>query len=129
VEVLTQCALTIRQFDMCHLFVRDESLKGFVERNKKSLRSVSFHNVTTSQMEQSGIRFYRLSLDMLCFMLNVVAHSAPCEAADCEGCLASRADGWRLVLNLDHTAGHPTIVEPSLDVSSGSECGMPVNSR
>lgn len=129
VEVLSQCALTLRQFDMCHLFVRDESLKGFVERNKKSLRSVGFHNVTTSQPEQVGVSFCRLSLDMLRSMLNVVAHSAPGQDADCEGCLASGADGWRLLLNSDHTAGHPAIVEPSLEVSSGAECGMPNNSK
>jgi hypothetical protein len=127
VEVLSQCALTLRQFDMCHIVVRDESLKMFLQRNKKSLRSIGFHNVSNSQLDQSGISISKLSSDMLRRMLNVVPHSAPCQVTDCDGCPRPRPKGWRLALEPDHLqnmAGDPVIVEPSLEVPSGSAYGI-----
>jgi hypothetical protein len=132
VEVLSQCALTLRQFDMCRTVVRDESLRVFLERNKKSLRSVGVHNTSCSHMDQPGINFSRLSSDILLRMLNGVVQSALCQAADCDDCPRPRAQGWRLVLEPDHwqnMAGDAAIVEPSLEVSSGSESGITNNSK
>jgi hypothetical protein len=129
VEVPSQCVLTLRHFDMCRMYVPDESLKVFLDRNKKSLRSIGFHNVSTCQPDQLGIIFRKLSLDIVCCMLNVVAPSTPSQDADCEGCLTPGAKGWRLVLEPDHMAGHPAVVEPSSEVSSSPESGMPHNSR
>lgn len=129
VQVLSQCVLTLHHFNMCRMYVPDESLKVFLDRNKKSLRSIGFHNVSTCQPAHVGIIFCKLSLDMICGMINVVAHSTPSQDADCEGCLTPGAKGWTLVFEPDHMAGHPAIVVPSSEVSSGPESGMSHSSR
>lgn len=115
VGVLSQCALSLRHFDMCCMYVPEQSLKGFLESNKKSLRSIGFHNVTTTQPEQFGFSFCKLSSDVLCCMLNLVAHSGSSHDAVCESCLGQSDGGWSQI----NMAGDPAIVEPSLEVSSG----------
>ena len=97
-ELLSQYALDIYQLDMCCMVAKHNALEDFLEMNKRSLRSIGFHDVKiigSSRLESLS----ELSLDMLCKMLKV-SQSAPCRAADC-GCLRFRKEGWRVLLNDD----------------------------
>jgi hypothetical protein len=96
-EVLSLCALNLRQFDMCSLTANEESLKGFLEGNKKSILSIGCHDVQIIKSNQRDIEISELSSDVLRRMLSV-SQSTPCQGDDC-GCRRSRQKGWRLVLN------------------------------
>jgi hypothetical protein len=75
-ELLSHCALDIYQLDMCRMTAKHNALEDFLEMNKRSLRSIGFHDVRIigSPRLQS---LYELSLDMLCKMLKVL-QSALC---------------------------------------------------
>ncbi|EJP61482.1 F-box domain, Skp2 [Beauveria bassiana ARSEF 2860] len=42
-ELLSHCALGLHQLDMCEVAVADTALKNFLEANKKTIRSIGFH--------------------------------------------------------------------------------------
>lgn len=75
------------------------ALEDFLEINKRSIRSIGFHDVKITRSSPLESKLSELSSSMLCKMLKV-SQSAPCQA-DC-GCLPSRKEGWRLLLNDDH---------------------------
>ena len=105
-ELLSQFALDLHQLDMCGVVVAEKALKDFLQTNKKSLRSVGFHEVKISPSQLESRR--PMSPSMLCSALNVPP-STPCHAADC-GCLPWWKQGSRLVLSHDysqHSAGTP----------------------
>jgi hypothetical protein len=98
-ELLSHSALNLHQFDMCHIVSKHNALEDFLEANKRSIRSIGFHDVKLTGSSQLG-RLSELSSSMLCQMLNV-PQSTPCRAVDC-GCLLFRKEGWRLLLNDNH---------------------------
>jgi hypothetical protein len=51
-ELLSHSTLNLHQFDMCYLTVRHASLKDFLETNAKSIRSIGFHDVRLTGMNQ-----------------------------------------------------------------------------
>jgi hypothetical protein len=95
-ELLSYCALDIYQLDMCGMVVKYNALEDFLETNKKSLRSIGFHDVTITESRRLGC-FSELSSDILSKMMKV-SQSSSCRAADC-GCLPFRKEGWGMVLN------------------------------
>ena len=90
-EVLSLCTLDIHQFDMCSAVVNYEKLEGFLEGNKKSIRSIGFHNVQMIKSSHRDVEISDLSSDVLRCMLSM-SQSTPCQAADC-GCCGSRENG------------------------------------
>ncbi|KAG4427933.1 hypothetical protein IFR05_016583 [Cadophora sp. M221] len=98
-EVLSRCTLDIHQLDMCGMVVKDNALDDFLKTNKKSLRSIGFHDVTITESRRLGC-FSELSSSIICKMMKV-SQSSSCRAADC-GCLPFRKEGWRMVLNGDN---------------------------
>lgn len=103
-ELLSHSALNLHQLDMCHIVSKHNALEDFLEANKRSIRSIGFHDVKiTSSSRRAGLS--KLSSGMLCQMLNV-PQSTPCRAVNC-GCLLFRKEGWRLLLNdnLQRSAG------------------------
>jgi hypothetical protein len=98
-ELLSHSALNLHQLDMCHIVSKHNALEDFLETNKRSIRSVGFHDVKIAGSSQLG-RLSELSSSVLCQMLNV-PQSTPCRAVDC-GCLLFRKEGWRLLLNDNH---------------------------
>lgn len=73
----------------------EEVIKYFFETNKKSIRSIGFHDVGILGLNRLDSNT-PLSASILCRMLGV-PQSALCRAADC-GCLLWRKVGWRLVV-------------------------------
>jgi hypothetical protein len=104
-EVLPHCALKLRQTDMCDLTIEHKDLKNFLDTNKKSIRSIGFHNVRTTGRSRLDSRTLVLSSSTLCGMLNV-PWSTPCRADDC-GCSPWGAVGWRLLLNVEYLRCSP----------------------
>ncbi|KAH6703074.1 hypothetical protein BKA61DRAFT_191912 [Leptodontidium sp. MPI-SDFR-AT-0119] len=97
-ELLSRCALDTYQLDMCCMVVKCNALEDFLETNKRSLRSIGFHDVTITESSRLG-SLSGLSSDILCKMMKV-SQSSSCRAADC-GCLPFRKEGWRMLLNGD----------------------------
>lgn len=97
-ELLFHCAFDLHQLDMCQVVAPQKAMKDFLETNKKSIRSIGFHDVEISSLNRQD-RDTPLSSSMLCSMLGV-PQSTPCQAADC-GCSHWRKEGWRLVVGND----------------------------
>ena len=92
-KLLSHCAFDLHQLDMCEVVAPEKVIKDFFEINKKSIRSIGFHNVKIRGLNRLGSNT-PLSASMLCRMLDV-PQSTPCRAADC-GCLLWLKEGWRL---------------------------------
>ncbi|OBT92531.1 hypothetical protein VE01_09445 [Pseudogymnoascus verrucosus] len=92
-ELLSHCAFDLHQLDMCRVVAPEKVIKDFFETNKKSIRSIGFHDVEILK-SKLPYRKTSLSASMLCRMLDV-PQSTPCRAADC-GCLLWLKEGWRL---------------------------------
>jgi hypothetical protein len=99
-ELLSQCALNIHQLDMCRVIAKQSVLKDYLETNRKSLRSIGFHNVRVKMdgpnLPERGLS--KLSPGVLCGILKIPPSA--CREADC-GCLLLRKEGWRVLLNED----------------------------
>ncbi|KFY83449.1 hypothetical protein V498_08067 [Pseudogymnoascus sp. VKM F-4517 (FW-2822)] len=89
-KLLSHCAFDLHQLDMCGMVAPEKVIKDFFETNKKSIRSIGFHNVNIRGLNHLGSGT-PLSASMLCRMLDV-PQSTPCRADDC-GC---RDGGWVL---------------------------------
>ncbi|KFY31875.1 hypothetical protein V493_00720 [Pseudogymnoascus sp. VKM F-4281 (FW-2241)] len=94
-ELLSHCVFDLHQLDMCGVVASEKVIKDFFETNKKSIRSIGFHDVGLNRLYSST----PLSASMLCRMLGV-PQSTLCRAADC-GCLLWRKEGWRLMFGDD----------------------------
>lgn len=94
-EPLSHCAFDLHQLDMCRVVAPEKVIKDFFETNKKSIRSIGFHDVEILGLNRLDSNT-PLSASMLCRMLGV-PQSTLCRAADC-GCLFRRKEGWRLVV-------------------------------
>ena len=92
-ELLSHCAFDLHQLDMCGVVAPEKVIKDFFETNKKSIRSIGFHDVDIHGLNSLGSST-PLSASVLCRMLDV-PQSTPCRAADC-GCLRWFKEGWRL---------------------------------
>ncbi|KAG9228391.1 hypothetical protein BJ875DRAFT_547775 [Amylocarpus encephaloides] len=94
-ELLPHCVLDLQQLDMCRVVAPEKVIKDFFKTNKKSIRSIGFHDVVIL-----GLNYLDnntpLSASMLCRMRGV-PQSTLCRAADCS-CLPSWKEGWRLVV-------------------------------
>jgi hypothetical protein len=44
-ELLSHCAFDLHQLDMCRVVAPEKTIKDFLETNKKSIRSIGFHDV------------------------------------------------------------------------------------
>ena len=80
-ELLSHCAFNLHQLDMCGVVAPEKVIKDFSETNKKSIRSIGFHDVGILRLN----RLYSntlLSASMLCCMLGV-PQSTLCQAANC----------------------------------------------
>jgi hypothetical protein len=97
-ELLSQCALDLYQLDLCRVVASENGLQDCFETNKRTLRSIGFHNVQISSSPLGSSR--PMSSSMLCGMLNMPP-STRCQAADC-GCLPWLKEGSRLVFSNDH---------------------------
>jgi hypothetical protein len=84
---------------MCCGAVKYTALEEFLKKNKRCLRSIGFHDVEISGLNQMGSKDPKLSASMLCRMFNV-PQSTPCQEFDCN-CLHFRKEGQRLLLNDD----------------------------
>ena len=94
--MLSHCAFDLHQLDMCGVVAPEKVIKDFFETNKKSIRSIGFHDVGILGIPGLNRLYSKtpLSASMLCRMLNV-PQSTPCRAADC-GCIPWWKEGWRL---------------------------------
>ncbi|OBT49884.1 hypothetical protein VE04_09715 [Pseudogymnoascus sp. 24MN13] len=97
-ELLSHCAFDLHQLDMCGVVAPEKVIKDLFETNKKSIRSIGFHNVGIFGLNRQDSNT-PLSASMLCRMLGV-PQSTLCPAADC-GCLLWRKEGWRLMVGDD----------------------------
>ena len=70
-ELLSHCALDLYQLDMCHMVAKHNALEDFLEKNRKSIRSIGFHDVTITGSSRLDTKFPELSSNMLCEMLKV----------------------------------------------------------
>jgi hypothetical protein len=95
-ELLSHSALKFHQLDMCGLWVQHTTLKDFLETNKKSIRSIGFHDVRI--FKPDWLESAKLSSSTICSMLHV-PQSTPVREDDC-GCFSER--GQRLLLNDDY---------------------------
>jgi hypothetical protein len=86
-ELLSHCAFDLHQLDMCGVVAPEKVIKDFFENNKKSIRSIGFHDVGILGIPGLNRLYSKtpLSASMLCRMLGV-PQSTLCQAADC-GCL------------------------------------------
>ncbi|KFY96261.1 hypothetical protein V500_02543 [Pseudogymnoascus sp. VKM F-4518 (FW-2643)] len=89
-KLLSHCAFDLHQLDMCKVVAPEKAIKDFFETNKKSIRSIGFHDVKIRGLDSNT----PLSASTLCRMLDVPQYT-PCRAADC-GCLPWWKEGWRL---------------------------------
>jgi hypothetical protein len=103
-ELLSHRALNLRQFDMCDLTVEYASLKDFLESNSKAIRSVGFHDVQLTGLNQLEAKLSELSPELLCSMLNIAPESNQCRATDCI-CLPAWKKGWRLLFVVNYGSG------------------------
>ncbi|KFY66238.1 hypothetical protein V496_02135 [Pseudogymnoascus sp. VKM F-4515 (FW-2607)] len=94
-ELLSHCAFDLHQLDMCGVVAPEKVIKDIFETNKKSIRSIGFHDVGILGLKRQYSNT-PLSASMLCCMLGV-PQSTLCRAADC-GCLLWRKEGWRLMV-------------------------------
>ncbi|OAF62631.1 hypothetical protein VC83_01209 [Pseudogymnoascus destructans] len=94
-ELLPHCVLDLRQLDMCGVVAPEKVIQDFFETNKKSIRSIGFHDVKILGLNRLDSNT-PLSASMLYRMLGV-PQSTLCRAADC-GCLLWRKEGWRLLV-------------------------------
>jgi hypothetical protein len=83
---------------MCGVVAPKKVIKDLFETNKKSIRSICFHNVGIFGLNRQDSNTPLLA-SMLCRMLGV-PQSTLCRAADC-GCLLWRKEGWRLMVGDD----------------------------
>ncbi|KFZ19232.1 hypothetical protein V501_00758 [Pseudogymnoascus sp. VKM F-4519 (FW-2642)] len=99
-ELLSHCAFDLHQLDMCRV-APGKIVKDFFETNKKSIRSIGFHDVGILGIPGLNRLYSKtpLSASMLCRMLGV-PQSTLCRAAAC-GCLLWRKEGWRLMFGDD----------------------------
>lgn len=101
-RLLSKYALDLHQLDMCGLEVVDEFMEKFLEVNKKTIRSIGFHNETILRPSWPGSRQGSrcpMTASVLCNMLKIPL-STPCRASDC-GCHPWRKEGSRLLMNHD----------------------------
>ncbi|OBT50201.1 hypothetical protein VE04_09953 [Pseudogymnoascus sp. 24MN13] len=100
-ELLSHCAFDLHQLDMCRVVAPEKVIKDFFETNKKSIRSIGFHDVGILGIPGLNRLDSKtpLSASMLCRMLGV-PQSTLCRAADC-GCLLWWKDGRRLMFGDD----------------------------
>jgi hypothetical protein len=95
-ELLSHCVTDLQQLDMCQVFAPEKVIKDFFETNKKSIRSIGFHDVKILGLSYLD-SFTPLSASMLCRMLGV-PQSTLCRAAHCSCCLRWWKEQWRLVV-------------------------------
>ncbi|OBT84084.1 hypothetical protein VE02_07016 [Pseudogymnoascus sp. 03VT05] len=96
-ELLSNCAFDLHQLGMCEVVAPEKVIKDFFKTNKKSIRSIGFHDVGILGIPRLNRLYSKtpLSASMLCRMLGV-PQSTLCRAADC-GCLVWRKEGGRLM--------------------------------
>jgi hypothetical protein len=103
-QLLSRRAMKLRQLDMCHLVVEYTALREFLKTNKKSIKSIGFHDVNIKKDLEIGLP--ELTTDMLCSILDAPP-SMQCRDSECR-CLPFWKKGSRLLLNdgcLEHSAG------------------------
>jgi hypothetical protein len=100
-ELLSHCTFDLHQLDMCRVVAPEKIIKDFFETNKKSLRSIGFHDVGILGIPELNRLYSKtpLSASMLCRMLGV-PQSTLCRAVDC-CCLLWWKKGWRLMFGDD----------------------------
>jgi hypothetical protein len=69
-ELLSHCAFDLHQLDMCGVVAPEKVIKDFFETNKKSIRSIGFHDVGILGLNRLDSNT-PLSASMLCCMLGV----------------------------------------------------------
>ncbi|KAH6662963.1 hypothetical protein B0J14DRAFT_621705 [Halenospora varia] len=108
-ELLSHCALDLHELDMCHVVAEYDTLQDFLETNKRSIRSIGFHDVEIIEPGRKlWSKLVELSSSMLCEMLKV-PQFVLCRAADC-GCLRFWKEGRRLLLKDDHLSNFQRLV-------------------
>ncbi|KFY98160.1 hypothetical protein V498_01626 [Pseudogymnoascus sp. VKM F-4517 (FW-2822)] len=67
-ELLSHCAFDLHQFDMCGVAAPEKVIKDFFETNKKSIRSIGFHDVGILGISGLNCLYSKtpLSASMLC---------------------------------------------------------------
>jgi len=99
-ELLSRYALNIQWLDMCQITAKYDALADFLGTNRRSIRSIGFHDVRTTRPNQRESRLSELYSDTPCRMPNV-PHSMPCRTDDC-GCLPFWKEGQRLISSRTH---------------------------
>lgn len=98
-KLLSYYALDLYQLNLCRIVTKYNTLKDFLETNKRLICSISFYNVKTHGLSQLEGSLSKLSSNMLCKMLKVPLFTLY-QAANCV--CRSQKRGWRLLLHNDH---------------------------
>ncbi|KFZ02687.1 hypothetical protein V500_00025 [Pseudogymnoascus sp. VKM F-4518 (FW-2643)] len=70
-ELLPHCVLDLQQLDMCGVVAPEKVIQDFFETNKKSIRSIGFHDVVITELNRLDSNT-PLSASMLCRRENMV---------------------------------------------------------
>ncbi len=97
-KLLSHSILGLHQLDMCRVDASDVALKDFLEANKKTIRSIGFHDPDIYISSPQLTRGHLATAPILCSILGVPA-SMPCQADKC-WCLSRRQEGSRLVIGV-----------------------------
>jgi hypothetical protein len=95
-NVLSLCTLNLHHFDMCRMIVPHAALRNFLACNRKSIRSIGFHDVSVFDPSSDCAEPFS---DVLCRILKV-PRSMLCRAAS-HSCPYSPEQPWRLLLKND----------------------------
>jgi hypothetical protein len=96
-NVLSLYTLNLRRFDMCSMIAPHEALGDFLSCNRKSLRSIGFHDVSVFDPRSDRAEPFS---DVLCRMLK--EPPSMLRRATGHSCPYSQKQAWRLVLKSDH---------------------------
>lgn len=69
-ELLFHCVLNLLQLDMCYIVAQYSDLEDFLIGNKRSIRSIRFHDVKIKGLSELESQLPKMSSSMLCRMLN-----------------------------------------------------------
>jgi hypothetical protein len=94
-KLLAHDALGIHQLDMCRMTATDTALMDFLQANKKTIRSIGFHDAEIYKASPPLTSNHPMTANTLCTMLGVPP-STLCRADHC--CLPWRKEGSRLVI-------------------------------
>lgn len=107
-KLLSHAALGIHQLEMCGMQVADTTLKDFLQANKETIRSISFHNVDIYTASTQPRSSHLMTASTLCGMLSVQP-STPYRQDVCS-CLPWWKERSKLVIGiLTDTDGSPQL--------------------